>query len=89
MFEERNEPIHLLVTDVVLPMIAGPELVQRVRGPHPDLRVLYVSGYTERALSLHLGEGGPATGFLQKPFTPGTFVRKVREVLDADLIPST
>ena len=88
MFEERREPIHLLVTDVVLPMIAGPELVQKLRAPRPDLRVLYVSGYTERALSLHLGQGGPATGFLQKPFTPGTLVRKVRDLLDLDLIPS-
>ncbi len=87
-FAEGREPIHLLVTDVVLPMITGPELVQRLRGSRPELRVLYVSGYTERALAFNVDPGAPATAFLQKPFTPGTLVRKVREVLDAELTPA-
>jgi PAS domain S-box-containing protein len=73
--------IHLLVTDVVLPQLSGRGLAERLMPDHRDLRVLYMSGYTDDAMVRHgvLEEG---TVFLQKPFTPATFLMKVREVLD-------
>ena len=75
-------PIHLLVTDVVMPEMGGRELASRLLALHPETRVLYVSGYTEDALLRHGMREGEVT-FLQKPFTPDSLARKVREVLDA------
>ena len=74
-------PIHLLVTDVVLPQLSGRGLAERLTPEHRDLRVLYMSGYTDDAIFRHgvLTEG---TAFLQKPFTPHSLLAKVREVLD-------
>jgi DNA-binding NtrC family response regulator len=60
--------------------MSGPELAQRVTRVCPDLRVIYISGYTDRAL-IHQGLRQPGSAFLQKPFTPETLVRMVREVL--------
>ena len=79
----RHEgPIHLLLTDVVMPQMTGPDLVQRVSLVHPETRVLYISGYTSEALNRrNLTE--PSTAFLQKPFTPEALARRVRAVLDA------
>lgn len=80
---ERHEgPVHLLLTDVVMPVMGGPELAQRAWLARPDLKVLYVSGYTERAFASH-AELDPRAGFLQKPFMPEALARKVREILDA------
>ncbi len=79
--EERNQPLDLLITDVIMPLMSGPELVRRVNRVRPDLAVLYISGYTDRAL-IHQGMREAGTAFLQKPFTPDTLARKVREVLD-------
>ena len=77
----HSGPIHLLVTDVVLPQLSGRGLAERLAPEHRDLRVLYMSGYTDDAIVRHgmLEEG---TAFLQKPFTPYTLLSKVREVLD-------
>jgi two-component system, cell cycle sensor histidine kinase and response regulator CckA len=73
--------IQLLLTDVIMPQMTGPELVQRVSRLHPEMKVLYISGYTSDALSeRHLLE--PGTAFLQKPFTPDVLARQVRAVLD-------
>jgi two-component system, cell cycle sensor histidine kinase and response regulator CckA len=78
--------IHLLLTDVVMPQMTGPELVQRVSPVHPEMKVLYVSGYTSDALhQRNLME--PGTAFLQKPFTPEALARQVRVVLDTPLRP--
>jgi len=74
-------PIHLLLTDVVMPLMSGRELVQRLCGTHPHLKVLYTSGYTDDAIVRH-GVLEPDAAFLEKPFTPQTLVQKIREVLD-------
>lgn len=75
------EPIHLLVTDVVMPRMGGAELAKRLAAGRPALRVLYLSGYSDRAIDLQAGPGAGAC-FLQKPFNPTSLARKVREVLD-------
>ena len=82
--EQADQPIDLLITDVVMPLMSGPQLVERVSTLRPDLPILYMSGYTDRAL-IHQGQRKAGTAFLQKPFMPEVLARKVREVLDGDL----
>jgi len=77
----RDGPIHLLVTDVVMPRLGGRELGQRVSALRPEMPVIYTSGYTETAF----GEDGTlprGVAFLPKPFTGSSLAGKVREVLD-------
>ena len=78
---EYAGPIHLLVSDVIMPESEGTPLFERLAPSRPGLRVLYISGYADDAIVRHglLTEGTP---FLQKPFTPHGLARKVREVLD-------
>ncbi|HEX6774606.1 MAG TPA: ATP-binding protein, partial [Methylomirabilota bacterium] len=80
--ERHRGPIQLMVTDVVMPHMSGRELAQRLQPVRPDMRVLYMSGYTDDAIVRHgvLGEG---IAFLSKPFTPDALALKVREVLEA------
>jgi signal transduction histidine kinase/ActR/RegA family two-component response regulator len=85
MLADRYErPIQLLVTDVVMPEMGGGELAQRLTERRPDLRVLFVSGYTNDEV---LRRGIPNAGevFVRKPFTPEDLMRRVREVLDEAL----
>ena len=79
--QDHAGPIHLLLSDVIMPHSKGAPLVDRLRAAYPDVRVLYMSGYTDDAIVRHgvLDEGTP---FLQKPFTPHGLAQKVREVLD-------
>jgi signal transduction histidine kinase len=80
--ESHAGPIHLLLTDVVMPRMSGRELADRLAQLRPDLRVLYMSGYTEDAMISHrLVESGAR--LLQKPFTPDRLLDAVRAVLDA------
>jgi len=76
----RTDTIHLLVTDVIMPEMSGRQLADRLKEQRPGLKVLFVSGYTDDAIVRH-GMLEPGIAFLQKPFTPQTLARKVREVL--------
>ena len=73
-------PIHVLLTDVVMPGMKGEELVEQISALRPDVKVLYMSAYTEDAV-LNLGILAPGTNFIEKPFGPDDLARKVREVL--------
>jgi two-component system cell cycle sensor histidine kinase/response regulator CckA len=79
--EAHRTRIPLMITDVVMPQMSGRELAARLRDRHPETRVLYMSGYTDDAVVRH-GLLDASMSFLQKPFTPGVLVRKVREALD-------
>jgi CheY-like chemotaxis protein len=81
-FDEHRGHLRLLITDVVMPQMNGRELAEALVARQPDLRVLFMSGYTDDQM---LAQGvARGAGFLQKPFTPDVLARKVREVLDAD-----
>jgi CheY-like chemotaxis protein len=72
----------LLVTDVVMPGLSGPNLAARLMQQNPRLRVLYVSGYSDDATAVH-GAFWGGVPLLQKPFTPGQLAERVRATLDA------
>ena len=79
--ERQSGGFDLLLTDVVMPHMSGPELAQRLKDARPGLRVLFMSGYTDDAALRH-GVLRSEVSFLQKPFTPESLSRKVRETLD-------
>ena len=79
---EFKGKIEMMVTDVVMPGMSGRQLAERLATSRPDMRVLFVSGYTDDAVMQH-GIVSRPRAFLQKPFTPTALARKVREVLDA------
>jgi two-component system cell cycle sensor histidine kinase/response regulator CckA len=79
--EQEKKPIHLILTDVIMPHMSGPELIERLRQVRKDFKVLYMTGYTDEAIVEHgiLEEG---IELIHKPFTIQKLSRKVREVLD-------
>jgi PAS domain S-box-containing protein len=82
VYEAHEGNIDLVLTDVVMPEMGGHELVEQLRARRPDLRVLFMSGYAERAFTSN-GSIPAGTGYLEKPFTVETLMRRLREVLDS------
>jgi CheY-like chemotaxis protein len=81
LYADRNEPIDLLLTDVVMPQTSGKVVADRLTQMQPGLKVLFMSGYTDEAI-VHHGVLDANVEFIQKPFTPAALSRKIREVLD-------
>ena len=75
-------PLDLLLSDVVMPRMGGPELAQALLARRPDVKVLYMSGYTDHPM-VRRGVVNAGVAFLQKPFTPTVLVSRIREVLEA------
>jgi len=79
--KEHKGNINLLLSDVVMPGMSGPELADQIEGRYPGMKVLFMSGYTDNAIQHH-GVLEPGTAFIEKPFSPAMLTRKIREVLD-------
>lgn len=80
MSQRHDGPIHLLLADVVLPQMSGPQLAERLRLLRPGLKVLFTSGHSAGDVTKYGVLDAP---YIQKPFSPKELQRKVREVLDA------
>jgi len=78
----QRTPIHLLITDVVMPGIPGPMVAEQIRNLHPETKVLYVSGHTNDHV-VRTGVLHDAVHFVQKPFAPEAIAHKVREILSS------
>jgi len=78
---EADASIDVLLTDVVMPGVSGPELTRRLIERRPALKVIYMSGYTDEAI-VHHGVLDPGIAFLNKPFTSESLGRKIQEALD-------
>jgi CheY-like chemotaxis protein len=76
----HDGPVHLLLTDVVMPGMNGRDLATRVTALRPDIRVLFASGYTDDAIFRH-GVLDDGSRFISKPYAPGELRRKIREAL--------
>ena len=75
-----REPVDLIITDVIMPLMGGPEMVTQLRRTHPNQKVMYMSGYTADAIN-RCGELDPGIVFIEKPFTPAQFLQCVHEVI--------
>jgi signal transduction histidine kinase/ActR/RegA family two-component response regulator len=81
--ERRKGPIHLMLADIVMPGMSGSELAKLLKPLYPEIKILYMSGYTDNAVVRH-GVLKKGVNYIQKPFTTEGLARKVREVLDKD-----
>jgi PAS domain S-box-containing protein len=88
LLEQHPDRIDLLITDVVMPEMGGPELAAHLASSRPGLAILYMSGYTDHAL-LHRGVIEQGTAFLQKPFLPEALLKKVDELLRSNVTAKT
>jgi two-component system, cell cycle sensor histidine kinase and response regulator CckA len=86
LLRRHTNKLDLLVTDVVMPGMSGPEVAQAVTSMRPGTQVLYTSGYTDSAIGHH-GVLEPGIAFLQKPFSSDDLTRKVRGLLDESSVP--
>ena len=85
VFQQLHRPVHLLLTDIVMPRMNGRELADRLLQLQPDLKVIYMSGYTDEVL---VGKGRHSGAlFLQKPLRPDVLTERVREMLDGAIVP--
>jgi two-component system cell cycle sensor histidine kinase/response regulator CckA len=78
----HDGPVHLLLTDVILPGTNGAELARGLAAERPDMKVVFASGYTDEVLA-HRGAPADGTAFLQKPYSTAALESRVREMLDA------
>lgn len=78
--EKHDGPIHLLLTDVVMPRMSGPKVAERVKSLRPGIKVLYTSGHTDHPV-LRREVLGAHMDFLAKPFSPDALLQKIQEVL--------
>jgi len=76
-----QEPIHLLVTDVVMPRLSGKAVAEQLKAARPEMKVLFISGYSDDTLIRH-GAAETGLNFLQKPFSPSLLAYKIRDLLD-------
>jgi CheY-like chemotaxis protein len=81
--ERRKSPIHLMLADIIMPGMSGSELAKLLKPLYPEIKILYMSGYTDDAIVRH-GVLEKGVNYIQKPFTMEGLARKVREVLDKD-----
>jgi len=79
--------IHVMLTDVIMPGLAGPELAAKLVQARPGMKVVYMSGYTDNAMA-KLESLEPGSAFLQKPFSPAALAQKIRGVLDGSPVES-
>ena len=79
LVSEYSDPVDLLLTDVIMPGLGGQELVALVKRRWPDIRILYMSGYSSEEID-NLDRDA---GFLQKPFTPGELMKKIDDLFNA------
>jgi two-component system cell cycle sensor histidine kinase/response regulator CckA len=84
--KERKEPIHMVLTDVVMPGMSGRQLADQLIHLHPKMKVLYMSGYTDNAV-FHHGVLEEGVNYIHKPFTIDGLMKKMREVLDKNSNP--
>jgi CheY-like chemotaxis protein len=82
MSAQNKGTIHLLLTDLVMPGMSGNEVVKHLAAERPEMKAIYMSGYTDDIISLH-GILNQETNFLQKPFSPRALAQMIREMLDS------
>ena len=84
--EHKGSPVRLVVTDVIMPLMDGKEMAERLKTTYPDLKILFTSGFTDDAIARN-GVLETGVGFLPKPYTPAVLILKVRELLDNGVVP--